>query len=931
MSTITYDGQSFIIDSRRVWLVSGAIHYARTPRGLWRQRIRAAKEAGLNCIETYVFWNAHERSPGKFNFEGDLDLRAFVEMVGDEGMYCILRPGPYICAEWEFGGLPAWLHRIEGIKFREDNPPFLEACARYIGAVMKQVRDLQVTTPIEGPAPATTAGNVPGQAAGGFTGGGNGPIVMIQAENEWMCHNEEQAQTYLREMVRYLRENGCEVPINNCNNLWQRMEGTIDTWNGSQRLAADLRQLAVVQPNAPRLVTEYWPGWFDQWGGKHADTVSAQLNLYRLAQILASGAQYNLFMFHGGTNFGFWGGRTTTTPACYMTTSYDYDAPLSEAGGRGDKYLTTKRISTFASQFSNVFAHLDPKQHASVIAPDESDHPLSVVHLTGSQGDIVFLLRSENDKRDSANILLPNGLTLPVPLNQDRATWLLLDANLAGVGQLNYTNLCPWALLQKQMLVLFGPAGAEGIVSIDDVPLHVKVPKNRKPLVEQHENLTLVVLNHEQIDAAYPCKHGLAIGASALNEQGEPEPARGWSEMHTISLEGAVTTRKITQPRKPTAPRLTTWERAGVDEYLDGSSDAFEKIDGPTSLEALHCDYGYGWYRLGIGAAKSGKMLAPRAEDRLHLYHDGKLLTIMGGCPGASDEPVDLKLEGNVVVLADNLGRYNFGQDFGQDLKGLYGHIYAVKPVKLPKPKVTIAPGPDPFEVKGMVLWRRRGDQQSGTHITWTLKAAGRKAFVLKLDELPASGVVYINDQPLNVRTSEPTPTSATFLLEPGENGFSTGRNELRLAFYEPVDDPDKIAKSVTLYQAEQNITNRGQWAFAKWTQPSDSDFEKLPAKTPAGPAWYRTQFNAKDLSVPLWLEPRGMSKGQIYINGHNARRYFVATHDGKPVPPQKHYYLPEAWLKTDEPNELVLFDEHGNAPTKCKLVYNANGPYGKA
>jgi beta-galactosidase len=119
MPTISYDGQSFIIDGRRVWLVSGAIHYARVPRGLWRSRIRAAKQAGLNCIETYCFWNVHEPQPGVFNFEGDADIRAFVEMIASEGMMCILRPGPYICAEWDFGGFPAWLNRVEGLKLRE--------------------------------------------------------------------------------------------------------------------------------------------------------------------------------------------------------------------------------------------------------------------------------------------------------------------------------------------------------------------------------------------------------------------------------------------------------------------------------------------------------------------------------------------------------------------------------------------------------------------------------------------------------------------------------------------------------------------------------------------------------------------------------------------------------------------------------------------
>ena len=129
MATISYDGQSLLIDGRRIWLVSGAIHYARTPHQLWRSRIRAAKQAGLNCIETHVFWSMHEPRPGKFRFEGDADLRRFIQIIAAEQMYCILRPGPYVGADWDFGGLPPWLNRMPDIALRESSGPFLEACA----------------------------------------------------------------------------------------------------------------------------------------------------------------------------------------------------------------------------------------------------------------------------------------------------------------------------------------------------------------------------------------------------------------------------------------------------------------------------------------------------------------------------------------------------------------------------------------------------------------------------------------------------------------------------------------------------------------------------------------------------------------------------------------------------------------------------------
>src|ERR1044071_9639276 len=145
MPSATFDGRSFMLDGRRIWLVSGSGHYARIPHELWEQRILSAKAAGLNCIETPVFWNRREPRPGSFHFKGDNDLRRFVQLIGAAGLYCILRPGPFIGQQWDGGGLPAWITGIKGVKLRVHNGPFLEACSRYLTAVAGQVRDLQAT------------------------------------------------------------------------------------------------------------------------------------------------------------------------------------------------------------------------------------------------------------------------------------------------------------------------------------------------------------------------------------------------------------------------------------------------------------------------------------------------------------------------------------------------------------------------------------------------------------------------------------------------------------------------------------------------------------------------------------------------------------------------------------------------------------------
>ncbi len=926
MANISYDRQCFSIDNRRVWLVSGAIHYTRTPRELWRKRIRAAKQAGLNCVETYVFWNAHEKSPGDFDFSHDLDLRAFIKIIGEEGLFCILRPGPYICAEWDFGGLPPWLSDIDGVKLRQANGPFLEACARYIREVMQQVKDLQITSS------RSTDTDWSHLAArtdqGGYRGEGGGPIIMMQAENEWFCHSDEQHDKYLLEGVRHLRENGCTVPINNCNNLWQPIDGTIDTWNGKRHLAANMRQLAAVNPDAPRMVTELWTGWFDQWGNTHHTKDTPGDVLHRLAGTLATGAMFNLYMFHGGTNFGFTGGRTITTRDCFQTTSYDYNAPLSEAGGRPDMYRAVKRIATFTSHFHQLFANLgDTPPHAS-IAPD-GDHPPAVMHATGSRGDAVFILKHKDDKTNELPVLLPDGRTLPVTLGDDRAAWLVLNTPLPTGQTLDYTNLRPFALIGSRMLVLFAPAGSQGLISIDGAPITVKVPAGKQPHIQVIDDLTVVTLSDEQADAAYPLDDGLVIGAAELDEDNQPVAMKGWATRFHIDLSGKLNKQKQTASRKPAAPKLTGWQHAPLDTLLDGTDPAYEPIDGPAPLESLGQAYGYGWYRVPVNKINAGKLLWPQAGDRLHVYQDGKLKSVLGHGPDAEFGPAALKLDGQLTVLADNLGRFNYGQDVGER-KGVFGLPYKVSPIKLAKPKITNRPAPDPFALTGYVYGQHQSEPRPAQALSWTVSPDGRKPLILEFDGLPISAVVEVNGEPVALHSALQGNRFNRLVLTPGEGPTKGGKNTITLALYEPLPDGIDPNKHLRCYKVTEIVSNtRGQWSFSKWSPPEDDAFTSLPTSTPAQPAWFRASFSVKQADVPLWLEPVGMSKGQLYLNGHNLGRFWVATRTGKKVPPQHAYYLPEPWLHTNQPNELLIFDEHGKLPTKCKLVYNPNGPYG--
>lgn len=911
MPEVSYDARGFSIDGRRIWLVSGAIHYTRTPRDLWRSRIRAAKQAGLNCIETYVFWNAHEKQPGEFDFTGDLDLRAFIQIVEEEGLMCILRPGPYVCSEWDFGGLPAYLHGIADrkgnkVRYRENEPQFMEAIDRYLRALMEQVGDLQVTQP------------------------DGGPIVLMQVENEWFSHNPEQVTNYLERLVSMMRQQGCAVPIVNCNNLWQPLEGTIDAWNGSRDLPAMMRQLAYVQPDVPPMVTEFWTGWYDQWSGEREPDIDADLLEYRLAGLIGVGAQFNLYMFHGGTNFGFNGGRTLSSEADkysgYVTTSYDYDAPLGEAGERGDKYAATKRLCTFASQFGHVLAATE-KNAAPTIALNEDDHSAALLSLSGSQGGLAMVIKSAKDKSKHTELMLPSGLKLDIPHAGQRAAWTLLDASLGGVATLDYSSLSPWALIDRSLLVVFGPAGAQGVVSIDGEHHSVTVPNGKSPVVIEGDPVRIAVLNKEQIDAAYIGPEGLLIGCDGLDDSDTPIPQPGWGTLITITPTGEVSKKRVQQTTKPTKPKLTGWQALSLKTLVEGTDESYQTIDGPAELGALGQAFGYGWYRFSQKKAQSGKVLMHAGGDRLHLYQGGKLTALLGNGEGATDTPTQVKINGDVIVLADNLGRYNFGQEVGKDLKGLADDLYFVKPIKPGKAETIKQPAGDPFAVEGLVYHQRAGVRPMSEAIAWTIKPESRKPVILEIDGLDQPCVISVNDEPVRYYAADMASKHLRLLLDPSESEFMTGgKNIIKLELLEPLHDDVKIDKYVTFYQTTGKATPKDGYAFTPWSVPDaeDDGWRDVPKSLPSQPSWLSCTFNIKSTDVPLWLMPDGMSKGQIILNGHNVGRYWQQTREGKIIGPQERYYLPEPWLKIDEPNELMLFDEHGRTPDKVKLIYQS-------
>jgi beta-galactosidase len=299
----------FLLDGEPHRVLSGAIHYFRVHPDLWADRIRKAKLMGLNTVETYVAWNAHAPSPDVFDLSGGLDLGRFLDLVAAEGMHAIVRPGPYICAEWTNGGLPYWLFADGTVGVRRDEPGFLSAVQRY----------LEQLAPVL----------VPRQIDQG------GPIVLVQVENEYGAYGSDPV--YLSKLEQMHRSIGLTVPFTSVDQPMGSMleDGSLPTLHktGSfgSRSTERLARLRQAQPTGPLMCSEFWDGWFDSWG-EHHHTTSAADSAADLDVLLAAGGSVNIYMFHGGTNFGFTNGANDKGVYRPIATSYDYDAPLDEAG-----------------------------------------------------------------------------------------------------------------------------------------------------------------------------------------------------------------------------------------------------------------------------------------------------------------------------------------------------------------------------------------------------------------------------------------------------------------------------------------------------------------------------------------------------------------------------------------------------------------------
>ncbi|XP_050415759.1 beta-galactosidase-1-like protein 2 isoform X1 [Patella vulgata] len=315
-----FKNRRFILDGKPLWIISGAMHYFRVVPEYWKDRMLKMKAGGLNTLETYVSWNVHEPLPGMFDFEGILNLRKYIELAQEIGLYVIFRPGPFICSEWDFGGMPSWLLKDPAMKVRSTYGPYQAAVKRFFGKLLPMVEDLQYSK--------------------------GGPIIAVQVENEFGSYSREVE--HLKFIAETLRHYGIQELLVTSDNEQGQSQApfyhvALPTVNFKEMTDTSFKDIKEWSPDYPLMVMEYWSGWFDHWGTEHhTETVEFHGNI--VSSLLKENININFYMYHGGTNFGFMAGANNFGSYKADVTSYDYDAPISEAGDVTPKYIKTREL-----------------------------------------------------------------------------------------------------------------------------------------------------------------------------------------------------------------------------------------------------------------------------------------------------------------------------------------------------------------------------------------------------------------------------------------------------------------------------------------------------------------------------------------------------------------------------------------------------------
>lgn len=890
MPAISWDDKAFIVDARKVWIVAGAIHYFRVPRELWRDRLLKLKRAGCNTLETYVAWNAHEPDEGRFDFSGMLDIDAFFTLAESLGFWIIARPGPYICSEWDNGGIPAWLNAKPGVKVRVANPVYQHYVSLFFKELIPIIAKHQVTR--------------------------GGRVILVQDENEYIYRNRPGGREHLIFVHDLLRRLGIDVPIVVCNFLCERIDDTIECWNGWEAVTEGIETLRKVQPDTPKLVTEFWDGWFEAWGHKPPVVVTPRDVHTNSLRVLAHGGQYIYYMFHGGTNFGYYPGRTDGDDFTYLISSYDYTAALSETAALAEKYYTAKLASTFASNLSAFFAESEPAR-VKVVAPDG----IEVMSRVAAEGHIIFVRRL-NPQTRRADLILPGGVGMEVSFAD--ADILALPWHFSPVPgfTVNYSNLSILGMMPMgvgRLVFLHGPSGANAVLSAQGRVFRRRVGQGTQVWFGNFPNL-IAVLDTERAKRAWFLDDRIVVGPDFVGDvEGEKTEVffREKGESAVVYFPNGrvtyATSGDVVKP--PRLPRLSRWAKKSL--LPSSRPDTAVRIDdgggGFRAPETTGYFGGYAWYETTVESPRAGTqaLLFSNAEDRLTVFANGRRAGTFGRGPGASIGLVRVPLRrgaNRLTILLDNLGRANYTEVVGET-KGIRAPAYLGARILALK----TAWNPPRYNGKLANTWQIESFWPKAKSIVASLSCVFEprpgEGAVLRVQNVDRPAALFLNGRFHSYFWGNRELSKLDMTLDP--DTLVRGKNLVELCFF--VDPGKAAADAVTVYAFDPACVLLGSW----WFWQSEAPAAPRGKSVPSGPVAWETTFDLEKPEAPVWLIPEGLKKGEIWLNGRMVSRHWD-------IGPQKKVYLPEPWLTGR--NKLIIVDEFGASPRKVHLEYDSRG-----
>ncbi|PYE49690.1 beta-galactosidase [Paenibacillus barcinonensis] len=969
-SELTYDARSFYLNGERIFLNSATIHYFRMPKEEWRDVLLKAKLAGMNCIDTYFAWNVHEPEEGQWSFEGDHDCGAFLDLCAELGMWVIARPGPFICAEWDFGGFPYWLGTKPGVKFRENNEIYLHYVQLYFDQLIPIIRKRQLSA--------------------------GGTVILVQVENEYgYLMQDEAASAHMTTLRDGILERGIDVPLITCVG---GAEGTIEGanfWSGADGHYANLR---AKQPDTPKIVTEFWTGWFENWGGPSAIQKTAPLLDRRIMEVLRAGyTGISHYMFYGGTNFGGYGGRTLGSSDIFMITSYDYDAPLNEYGRVTPKYAVTKNLSYFIRAFGSLLMESEdiPTEEIQVRHPGG----ISVRGRQSGQEKIWFI-DSNKDERETVHLTLEEGRTLPVSIHPgqivpllDRVqiaeqVYLTAGALIAGNEMVNGELTLFIAADRGQRSVIELELGSESTPALGAGGLVLK-DSTMQVLVEQDtvRNAYRFDLFHFQepgvmrVEANGTLIRFMLLDKETMNRTWRVESPDRQSLCYAIGFDDVHVTPSgqvkgmIADPER-TIMLLGDWQegeqtrtaraffinKAGVqeDSILESDSEHFADVTPaapsvpvlsgspdysritltakqrtasgqPMDFSRYGQDFGYLLYECHFDsvADETTNLILPDIQDTARIIVNGAEQALVRQV-GAAAVPIRVVQGRNTLqLLVQHMGRLNFSPYLGES-KGVAGPLYLGGHVQdlrrdwltdtgvLHLDEVNDAPGGTvlrrSFTLEGMDRAVLVGALSKGLRINGVEIQMPAYQDWFAFQTLDLSGYV----KPGEVNTLEmPYSRSPLNRLE-----LMTYTNDGELQDWRMAGTDALLPQQWEVYDAATRSNLDGKPSNSAITGNSISNFA-ASSDSYHQPVWYRWRFakpvTGEQHKVNLMLRLTGMSKGTIHVNGHHLGRYWQ-------IGPQEDYKIPMAWLK--EENELLIFDEEGRTPERVRLMLDAMSKY---